>query len=205
MRTAQKAEPQRSLAAQARRDQITRVAAEVVAEVGYANASTARIAERAGISKGVITYHFESKDEILRSVALNLFDRCSEEIETSIAAATTASEQVHGWIRAELKFFAAHRVEYIAMTDIMANHRDPGFLCAFDDEVAAETHRLAKILRQGQQQSEFRPFDAEAVAHIILRCRDSVLDSWAQDVRAHLNTQIDTLLDFIDHAVSSGR
>lgn len=204
MRTEQneEAETHRSLAARARRDQIIQAAAAVVAEVGYANASTARIAERAGISKGVITYHFESKDEILRSAALRFFDRCGKEVDASIEAATTACEQVHGWMRAELEFFAAHRIESIAMADIMANHRDPGFFRAFDDEVTAETQRLAEILRRGQQQAEFRPFDAETVAHIILRCRDGLLDSWGQDAEGNLNSQIDTLLDFIDHAVS---
>lgn len=204
MRTEQTegAETHRSLAARARRDQIIQAAAEVVAEVGYASASTARIAERAGISKGVITYHFESKDEILRSVALRFFDRCGQEVEACIEAATTAYEQVHGWIKAELMFFAAHRIESIAMFDIMANHRDPGFFRAFDDEVTAETQRLAEILRRGQQQAEFRPFDAETVAHIILRCRDGLLDSWGQDAEEDLSNRIGTLLDFIDHAIS---
>ncbi|HLR96804.1 MAG TPA: TetR/AcrR family transcriptional regulator [Jiangellaceae bacterium] len=204
MRTEQAEEPEthRSLAARARRDQIIQAAAEVVSEVGYANASTARIAERAGISKGVITYHFESKDEILRSVALRFLDRCGQEVEACIEAAATAYEQVHGWIRAELMFFAAHRIESIAMFDIMANHRDPGFGHAFDAEVAAETQRLAEILRRGQQQAEFRPFDTETVAHIILRCRDGLLGSWSQETEEDLNNQIDTLLDFIDHAIS---
>lgn len=206
MRTEHADEPEahRSLAANARRDQIIQAAAEVVADVGYASTSTARIAERAGISKGIITYHFESKDEILRSVALRFLDRCSQEVAARIESATTAHEQVHGWIRTELMFFAAHRVESTAMFDIMANHRDPGFSRAFDDEVTAETQRLAEILRRGQQQAEFRPFEAETVAHIILRCRDGLLDSWGQDAEEGeaLSSRIDTLLDFIDHAIS---
>ena len=40
-------------------------AIEVLAELGYAQTSFARIAERAGISKSVISYHFAGKDELL--------------------------------------------------------------------------------------------------------------------------------------------
>jgi TetR/AcrR family transcriptional regulator, fatty acid metabolism regulator protein len=43
----------RSFVSNARRAQIVEAAIETVAEVGYANASLARIAVRPGISKGV--------------------------------------------------------------------------------------------------------------------------------------------------------
>ncbi|MFD6455458.1 TetR family transcriptional regulator, partial [Nocardia sp. NPDC060220] len=42
----------RSFIEEARRRQIIAATVEVVSELGYANASLARIAERAGISKG---------------------------------------------------------------------------------------------------------------------------------------------------------
>ena len=180
-----------------------RVAAEVVAEVGYSNASVARIAARAGISKGVITYHFVSKDEILRGVALGFLERCSREVQSRIDGAQSATEAVHGWVRGELLFFAEHRVESIAMVEIMANHRDPEFVLAFDDEAAAETQRLVEILRRGQQASEFRPFDPNTVAQIILRCRDGILDSWGETTADALADQIDTLVSFIDHAIAA--
>ncbi|MFT0846139.1 TetR/AcrR family transcriptional regulator [Actinomycetaceae bacterium L2_0104] len=193
----------RSPAARARRDQIIQSAAEVVAEVGYANASTARIAARAGISKGVITYHFESKDEIMRQVALRLFERCAAQVETRVSTAATPTDQVRAWVGAELEFFAAHRVEYLAMNEVMANHRDTDFSRTFEDEVVAETRHLAEFLAQGQQCGEFRAFDTESVAYIILRCKDGVLDFWAHNPDQPLSAHAETLLDFIDHAITA--
>lgn len=190
-----------SLAGRARRDQIIGAAAEVVAEVGYANTSTARIAKRAGISKGVITYHFDSKDEIMRSVALRLFERCAEEVDKRAEGATDARQHVHALIRTELEFFAAHRTHYLAMTDIMANHREPDFSRAFDAEVERETRRFAQILAAGQRRGEFRPFDSDGVAEIILHCKTAALDVWARKPDLDLPAHIDTLLDFIDHAI----
>ena len=46
---------------EARRGQIIACAIEVLAELGYAQTSFARIAERLGISKSVISYHFGGK------------------------------------------------------------------------------------------------------------------------------------------------
>ena len=45
----------------ARRTQIIECAIETLATLGYAQASLAHIAKRAGISKGVIVYYFSSK------------------------------------------------------------------------------------------------------------------------------------------------
>ena len=51
----------------ARRAQIVAAAIDTIADVGYAQASFARIAERLGISRGLISYHFTGKDEIGRA------------------------------------------------------------------------------------------------------------------------------------------
>ena len=43
-------------------------AIDTIAEVGYAGASFARIAERLGISRGLISYHFAGKDDLIKQV-----------------------------------------------------------------------------------------------------------------------------------------
>ena len=57
-----------------RRAQIVASAIEVIAEVGYTNASFSRIAKHAGLSStGMISYHFAGKDD--------LYAACVTEIE----------------------------------------------------------------------------------------------------------------------------
>ncbi|WP_199041958.1 TetR/AcrR family transcriptional regulator [Glycomyces salinus] len=191
----------RSFIEQARRAQIVDAAAEVVAEAGYAQTSLARIAERAGISKGVITYHFTSKDEILRLVATQFFDRGWQYMESRIAAQETAAGQVRAWIGSELEFFGAHRTEFLAMSDIMANHRSEDGSHAYAAELAEEVDGLAEILARGQRDGELRRFDPRVVANIILRCTDGVLETWAFDPDLDLEAQSAVLLEFIDHAI----
>ena len=51
----------------ARRDQITGGAVQVLADRGFAGTSLAAIGDRLGISKGVISYHFQDKAELLNA------------------------------------------------------------------------------------------------------------------------------------------
>ena len=55
----------RSFIEEARRAQIISSAIEVIAELGFARASLAQIARHAGISKGVISYHFAGGEVLI--------------------------------------------------------------------------------------------------------------------------------------------
>lgn len=61
-------EPGRTFIETARRAQIAAVAIDTFAGLGCAGASFARIAERLGISRGLISYHFAGKDDLMRQV-----------------------------------------------------------------------------------------------------------------------------------------
>ncbi len=175
----------------------------MIAEVGYARTSFARIADKAGISKGVITYHFRNKDEILRLVATQFFERGWQHMEPQISAEETASGQVRAWVGSQLEFFGAHRTEFLAMSDIMSNHRGDDGSHAYAEELNEEVDGLSKILAQGQRDGELRQFDTRSTANIILRCADGVLGSWAMDPAIDLEAQAAVLLDFIDHAIGA--
>ena len=192
-----------TLGGRARREQIERAAANVLADVGYAAATVAQIAQRAGVSKGVITYHFASKDEILRRVALRLFQECAAHVAVCTAAAATPVARLRARITGELDFFSSRRVEFRAMTEVMANHRDATFVRAFTDASAAEIEILADLLAQGQAVGQFRAFDAGEVAHAIGAATYGVLDRWADDKTFDLISASATLWDFVESAVSA--
>src|ERR1700761_5363852 len=65
-------ESPRTFTETARRAQIVAAAIDTIAELGYGQASLARIAETAGTSKGVIIYHFGGKDELMRELVAEL-------------------------------------------------------------------------------------------------------------------------------------
>ena len=57
------------------REQIRVVALEMFAERGYAGTSLREIAERLGVTKAALYYHFKSKEDIVRSFTEDYFGR----------------------------------------------------------------------------------------------------------------------------------
>ena len=70
--------PERTFTETARRAQIMAAAIDAIAELGYGQASLARIAEAADTSKGVIIYHFGGKDELIKELLQELIARAGE-------------------------------------------------------------------------------------------------------------------------------
>jgi AcrR family transcriptional regulator len=67
---------------EASREQVLDAAIAVLARKGLTATSVQDIADGAGLSKGAIHYHFESKDELLERV----LDRCCEVVEARVRA-----------------------------------------------------------------------------------------------------------------------
>lgn len=65
------------------KEKLMRTAMDIVAGDGFAAATTANIAERAGFAEGTLYRHFKSKDELLiaayRQLKADVFDRVSAE------------------------------------------------------------------------------------------------------------------------------
>ena len=57
------------------RERIQQVALELFAEQGYERTSLREIAERLGVTKAALYYHFKSKEDIVRSFTEDYFTR----------------------------------------------------------------------------------------------------------------------------------
>ena len=66
---------ERDEAAPGTRERIQQVALELFAEHGYDGTSLRQIAERLGITKAALYYHFQSKDDIVTSLMADMFDK----------------------------------------------------------------------------------------------------------------------------------
>lgn len=185
----------------ARREQVVKAAAETVAEVGYASASLSRIAEQAGISKSVISYHFASKDELMVLVAQQFIDASAEFMFARVEAEPTASGQVSAWLSGQVEYYAAHRTGFLAMISIITNHRCADGSNPFTGQLDEEVDEFAQLLRRGQRDGEFREFDARSTAAIILRSTEALISAWVMDEGLGLTDQMDNLLDFVHHAI----
>ncbi len=73
------------------RARIQRVALELFAEQGYERTSLREIAERLGVTKAALYYHFKSKEDIVRSFTEDHFGRLDALISWAMAQPRTAS------------------------------------------------------------------------------------------------------------------
>ncbi|MCM6775518.1 TetR/AcrR family transcriptional regulator [Nocardia sp. CDC159] len=163
----------RSFIEEARRRQIIAAAVEVISEVGYGNASLARIAKRAGISKGVISYHFDGKDELMAELVVQLYVSGGEFVGPAVGQAVGARDKLLTYLDSNLRFIDANRMYVAAMTDVVINLRNPDGTLRFtsDEGEGPIIKPLIEILRVGQDSGEFGEFDPVVMAKVL---RDTI-------------------------------
>ncbi len=177
MRTRHKPAPEedRSFAETARRAQIVDCAIDAIAEVGYAKASVDQIAKRAGVSKGVITYHFPSKDEIVHAIIAKVFAMGRTYMEPRIMVETSAAGRLRAYIESDLAFIDTHRKPLIAMVEIAVGARNAdGSLVIGPESLAQRVAGLEVLLQAGQKAGEFRRFNTRVMALTIIQAIDGV-------------------------------
>lgn len=185
----------------ARRTQIITCAIDAIAELGYAQASLARIGQRAGISKGVITYHFASKDELMGAVVSEILTAFAAFVRPRMEGEQTAAGELRAFLEANAAFLQSHRTHLSALLEIMRYVRSEG-----DEhklvQTTAETDvaQLAALLRRGQQQGEFRSFEPTIMAVSILALRNSMIEQSAADPTLDLTAYARELTTLVDLA-----
>ncbi|MBJ7610560.1 MAG: TetR family transcriptional regulator [Candidatus Dormibacteraeota bacterium] len=142
-----------------------------IAEVGYRNASFARIAKRAGLSStGLISYHFTSRDELIQQVVAEVVGAIGRFMAERVARADGAAEALRAYIEGNVEFIGAHRAEMKALLEIFMNG---GFVYDNTTEQAVVSP-IENILRAGQDSGQFRPFDPMVMATLIQRAVDGL-------------------------------
>src|SRR5215472_7621649 len=107
----------------ARRAQIVAAAIDTIAELGYGQASLARIAEAAGTSKGVILYHFGGKDELIRELVAEVVAGGVAYMEPRVDAEPTGAGKLRAYIESNLAFMRENRNHVVAIVEIVLSAR----------------------------------------------------------------------------------
>jgi AcrR family transcriptional regulator len=190
----------------ARRAQIIDCAIQAVSQYGYAGASLSRVAELAGVSKGVISYHFDSKAEILETVVRDVFARGAEYARANWSDVFTEGADpgrlLRAYLESNLAYIAAHPEEINAVVEIVRGHRTATGGQVFgsaweEDEVFGV---LEELFRAGQESGRFRAFSPRVMAVAVRR----VIDGFTYQVLAHPDTDVAAftreVVELFDHA-----
>ena len=173
----------------ARRAQMARCAAEAIAEVGYADASMAEVARRAGVAKSVVSYHFSDKEELMGEVLRTALATYAEFMGPRLAGAASASDKLRAYLTGTARYIVEHRILHVAVIEIAFNATSAdGRPLVATMPLQAPDPSVEDILRQGQRDGEFRDFDVGVVAGVV---RSAVTHAMVMAQRAHPGADLD--------------
>ncbi|WP_410873293.1 TetR/AcrR family transcriptional regulator [Nocardia sp. A7] len=191
----------RSFIEEARRAQIVTAAVETIAEVGYSRASMSRIAARAGISRGLISYHFAGKAELIGQVMATVYADGAAFIAPMIDAETTPTAQLRAYIRSNLEYMRAHPARMVALVEIVTG----GGLADLPGIDPTESDRqmllpLVELFTAGQAAGEFREFDVTVMARIVRGVIDAVPTALSHDPDLDIDRYLREITTAVDLA-----
>jgi AcrR family transcriptional regulator len=191
----------------ARRAQIVAAAIETIAEVGYTQASMARIAERVGITKGVVAYHFDGKAELIREIVAEVVGESEGYMGPRVVAHSTGADRLRAYIESNLGFMSEYRSHVIAIAEIARNARRADGSSSFDPAILdAASRGLAQLLASYQGTGEFRAdFDPVVMAGAIRAAIDAVPRALARDPSLDVEHQARELATLFDLATRNPR
>jgi len=178
----------------ARQTQIVECAIETIASLGFAQASLAQIAKRAGISTGVISYHFKNKETLIRHVIEKVYSSGDSYIRPLIQSATSARDMLSVYLESNIAFMSTHKTYMLALLEIWSGIRpEEGKESFVFNLQEAAIYDLEQILQFGQKNGEFRTFSPRVMAITIRQAIDALppqmmmnpeldLDAYAQEL-----------------------
>ena len=166
-----------------RRSQIVEIAIQTIATQGFSQTSLAEIAKKAGISKGVISYHFDGKEELVEEILRSLLRKPAEFVKERVSRAETTLEKIRAYVEANFEFMKMNRVGYVALVDLWGQ-RDSGRNSLNADAYEPSRHYLAHILEEGQRTGEMHAFPLMPTASLIQGAIDGVMLQWVLDEKA---------------------
>jgi TetR/AcrR family fatty acid metabolism transcriptional regulator len=193
---------ERSFIERARRAQIVECAIDAIAELGYAKASLAEIARRAGVSKGVISYHFEGRRELVEQVVKAVLEKATAVMRPRIIAEHSVAGMLRAYLTTNLEFLGAHPNYVHALLNIAAGARDEDGKAIFEFASVFEgaVRGLEKLLRRGQERGEFREFSTRAMAVAIRNAIDGLASRLNVDPKLDLKSYANELATAFDLA-----
>lgn len=146
-----------------------RAAAEVVGEVGYAEASVARITARANVAQGTFYNYFESRqdlfDQLLPGLGASMLAFIMERVDPAATGAERETQRIAAYFRFLEEHPEFYRILYEAETLAPAAHRQ---------HIAVVAAGYVRALKRSWQRGEMPGFaerELEPIAFILLAAR----------------------------------
>ncbi|MGH2875333.1 MAG: TetR/AcrR family transcriptional regulator [Solirubrobacteraceae bacterium] len=147
-----------------------------VATRGIAGSTFDRVAREAGVSRGLLHYHFGTKERLLVEVVRRESEMRGHSLDLAVAGASGADELIDALVRSLEEILGEGRSEMVTFYELLTLGQRNAEIAAEVAELARRMRtRLAAALRAGSEAGVFElRADADDVASLLLALADGV-------------------------------
>lgn len=172
----------KSFIEKARRKQILEVAAALFLEKGFRNTSLEEIAKQAEVSRGVIFYYFDGKQDIGEQTIVNNLIMYGKYVEERVTSRKPGRNQLLEFVDACLDYQYDHRELYLLTVELVGSIDDSDNRFKLSKKVNANTRKwLLNIINTGKDNGEFPRISANDLADVIQGFIDGMMQLSAID------------------------
>ena len=149
-------------------------------EDGYAATTTTRVAERAGLTRGALQFHFRDRADLMASVAIEGWNQLVSDLSAGPAAGLSLAQRIDDYLDVMVTAYsspraqAAYEVLYGARTDEQIRTlQQPAFDQA-EQALDALWHQLLGTRRQSHVTRAARHLARATILGLVLRTRVGV-------------------------------
>lgn len=184
----------------ARRVQLVDCAIASISELGYQRTSVAEVARRAGVSKGVVTYHFAARDDLINAVVAEIFDSVTTHVGGRLEQ-VPARSFVEVYIGAWVDYYRTHRDYMLAVAEIWTSFRNVDGRPYFGVEtIEPELAGVQQALAAGQAEGRLGQFSTRVMAVSIKGALDALLTQLTADPKLDLDAYGEQLVTLFGRA-----
>jgi len=148
---------------------ILQTAESLFAERGYENVSTEEIARTAGVSKGLIGYHFKNKEELFIKVIESCSALISSQLTSIRDSGDSARSKMHAAVKAYLDISCARpalsKMATIAFFETPNTEKLRSLWLAYLDE---NQNFFSSLVEEGIANEEVEPIDSHLVTRFVV-------------------------------------
>ena len=160
---------------------LIRSAYKVMGEKGLSHLSLQDVADEAGVSKAILPYYFESKENLILLTMRWVLARVAQRIREAIEEVDTAEEKVSAMVDAIFVGPESNRRFYLVFFDFL------GYAARNDRfaDVGATFHEIcnglyAEVIKVGQEEGVFQGVDPREGATVVRALVDGLFTQWIQ-------------------------
>jgi len=158
------------LPANQRRAQLLDTAAEVFAVRGYSGATTAELAEAAGVSEPIIYRHFKSKKDLFIALVEQTGQETIQAWQAELAQTTDPADRLARLIRANPMLVDPGRVRYRVIVAAMTETNEPEVRAALTDHLGKLHAFIAGQVQRAQDAGVVsKRFSAELTGWVLVQ------------------------------------